>query len=106
MGCSAAQSFAPDYEITSENDKNISNLKVKVLNFSTASTEEQELRQIAKEIKGDNAGYDALGIEVQKGTQENGTTKATGTGTVVNNQEAAGRSCPTYSSRTRTGWRF
>jgi hypothetical protein len=38
MGCSAAQSSAPDYEITSENDKNISNLKVKVLNVSTAST--------------------------------------------------------------------
>jgi DNA anti-recombination protein RmuC len=28
------------------------------------------LRQIAKEIKGDNSGYDALGIEFQKGTQE------------------------------------
>jgi hypothetical protein len=94
MGCSSAQSSAPDYEITSEKDKDISNLKTKTLNVSTEFTKEQKLRQIARDIKGDYSSYDALSIQFHKGTQGDGATKETGAGIVVNNQEAAEKMLP------------
>src|SRR5215218_3490394 len=94
VGCSTAQSSAPDYEITSEKDKETSDLKVKDFKVSTQFTKEQELRQIAKDIRSENPGYDALGIEFQKNTQGNDSSKQTGTATVVNNEEAAQKMLP------------
>ena len=94
IGCSSVQSSAPDYEITSEKDKDISNLRTKALNVSTEFTKEEKLRQIAKDIKGDYSSYDALSIQFHKSTQGNGDPKETGTGIVVNNQEAAEKMLP------------
>src|SRR5215218_7421615 len=94
MGCSSAQSSTPDYEITSEKDKDISNLKSKTLNVSTEFTKEEKLRQIARDIKGDYSSYDALNIQFHKGSQGNGALKETGTGIVVNNPEAAQKMLP------------
>jgi len=94
MGCSSAQSSAPDYEITSEKDNDTSNLKAKILHVSTEFTKEQKLRQIAKDIKGDYSSYDALSIEFHKDAQGSSATTETGTGIVVNNQEAAEKMLP------------
>src|SRR5215204_1722011 len=94
IGCSSAQSSSPDYEITSEKDKDISKLKTKSLSVSTEFTKEQKLREIAMDIKGDYSSYDALSIRFHKGAQGDGATKETGTGIVVNNQEAAEKMLP------------
>jgi len=94
IGCSSVQSSTPDYEIASEKDKDISNLKVKTLKVSTDFTREQKLRQIAEDIKDDNTNYDTLSIQFHKGAQGNGSPKETGTAIVVNNQEAAERMLP------------
>ena len=94
MGCSSAQSSTPDYEITSEKDRDTSNLRTKTLNVSTEFTKEQKLRQIAKDIKGEYSSYDALRIQFHKGAQGDGPSEKTGTAIVVNNQEAAEKMLP------------
>jgi ABC-type glycerol-3-phosphate transport system substrate-binding protein len=68
-GCSGSQASAPDYEIRSEQEKDVSNLKTKTITVSTESIKEQKLRQIATDIKGDNTGDDALRIHFQRDTQ-------------------------------------
>ena len=94
IGCSSVQSSTPDYEIASEKDKDISNLKVKTLKVSTDFTREQKLRQIAEDIKDDNTNYDTLSIQFHKGAQGNGSPKQTGTAIVVNNRQAAEKMLP------------
>ena len=94
MGCSSVQSSSPDYEITSERNKNTSNLETKIVNVSTEFTKEQKLRQIAEDIKSENANYDALSIQFHKDTQGNGSPKETGTAIVVNNRQAAAKMLP------------
>lgn len=94
VGCSSAQSSSPDYEITSEKDKDISNLKTKTVNVTTEFTKEQKLRRIAKDIKGEYTGYDALSIQFHKGAQGNGSPNKAGIAIVVNNQEAAEKMLP------------
>ena len=94
VGCSSAQSSSPDYEITSEKDRDISNLKTKSLNVSTEFPKEQKLRQIARDIKGDYSSYDALSIQFHEGAQGDGPSKKTGTAIVVNNQQAAEKMLP------------
>jgi hypothetical protein len=94
IGCSGSQGSAPDYEIVSEQEKNVSNLKTKTINVSTEATEEQKLRQIAREIKSENTGYDALSIQFHRDTQGKGSAQDTGTAIVVNNEGAADEILP------------
>ena len=94
IGCSDSQGSAPDYEIVSEQEKDVSKLKTKTINVSTEATKEQELRQIAVEIKSENTGYDALSIQFHRDTQGKGAPQDTGTAIVVNNEEAADEMLP------------
>ena len=92
--CSGSQGSAPDYEIVSEQEKDVSNLKTKSIKVSTETTKEQELRQIAVEIESENTGYDALSIQFHRDTQGTGSPQDTGTAIVVNNEEAADEMLP------------
>jgi hypothetical protein len=99
VGCSGSQGgleqgSAPDYEIVSEQEKDVSNRKVMTITVSTESIKEQKLRQIATEIKGENTGYDALRIHFQRDTQGESTPQDTGTAIAVNNEEAANEMLP------------
>jgi hypothetical protein len=94
IGCSGSQGSAHDYEIVSEQEKDVSNLKTKTINVSTEATKEQKLRQIAVEIKSENTGYDALSIQFHRDTQGEGSPQYTGTAIVVNNEEAADEMLP------------
>ncbi len=94
MGCSGSQGSVPDYEIVSEHEKDVSNLKVKSINVSTESTKEQELRQITAELKSENTGYDALSIQFHRDTQGESASQDAGTAIVVNNEEAADKMLP------------
>jgi hypothetical protein len=99
VGCSGSQGAleqgsVPDYEIVSEQEKDVSNLKTKTIIVSTESIKEQKLRQIAAEIKGENTGYAALRIQFRRDTQGKTAPQQTGTAIVVNNEEAADEMLP------------
>ena len=62
IGCSGSQGSAPDYEVRSEQDKSVSNLKVKTVEVYTDSIKEKELRRIAEDIK--HLRSHAAGLEI------------------------------------------